>query len=162
MFAAVILALAEPRIDIQDSKVATVVLVDTSAGLSSADLARASEIATNIERARGRHWVRIVPFARGGRPVGDGEFDKTWKLRHTAGESGRGTSIEGAVRDGIASVPSGMVPRLVVISDGNENEGSAARAAWLARQLNIPIDTYSLAGRTQPLLRVEAVSVPTI
>ena len=162
MFAAVVLALAEPQIDIQDSKVATIVLVDTSAGVSSADLVRASEIATAIERARGRHWVRVIPFARGGRPLGDGESDKTWRFRHTAGESGRGTNIEGAVRDGIASVPSGMVPRLVVISDGNENEGSAARAAWLARQLNIPIDTYALTGRTQPLLRVDAVSVPTI
>lgn len=162
MLAAVVLALAEPRVDVWETKVAAVVLVDTSAGLSSADLAKASELATDIEKARGRHWVRVIPFARGGRPVGDGEFKKIWQLRHTAGESGKGTDIESAIRDGIASVPGGMVPRLVVISDGNENEGSVARAAWLARQLNIPIDTYGLAGQTQPLLRVEAVSVPAI
>jgi Ca-activated chloride channel homolog len=55
-----------------------------------------------------------------------------------------------------------MVPRLVVVSDGNENEGSAARAAWLARQLNIPIDTFTLSGKPQPLLRVETVSLPSI
>src|SRR5690242_16796223 len=84
MLAAVVLALAEPRIDVQESKIAAVVLVDTSAGLSNADLARASEIATNIEKSRGRHWVRVIPFSRGGRPVGDGELNKTWKLRHTA------------------------------------------------------------------------------
>ncbi len=39
---------------------------------------------------------------------------------------------------------------LVLISDGKENSGSVARAAWQARQLGIPIDTYPLAGRAQP------------
>lgn len=162
MLTAVVLALAEPRMEVWETKVATIVLVDTSAGLSPEDLQRASEIANQIERARGRHWVRVVPFARGGRASVDGEFDKGWKLRHTAGEAGRGTDIESAVRDAIAAVPGGMVPRIAVVSDGNENEGSAARASWLARQLNIPVDTYSLLGRPQPLLRVETVSLPSI
>src|SRR5687767_4552549 len=38
MAAAVILALAEPRMDVAESKVATAVLVDTSASVSSDDL----------------------------------------------------------------------------------------------------------------------------
>ena len=34
-----------------------------------------------------------------------------------------------------------MVPRLAIISDGNENHGSIARASWLAQQLQVPVDT---------------------
>ena len=39
-----------------------------------------------------------------------------------------------------------MVPRLLLVSDGKENLGSAARAIWQARQLGIPVDTVALAG----------------
>ena len=161
-FVAIILALAEPSTSVSETKVATVVLVDTSAGLSEQDLGRASDLVSKIERARGRHWLRVIPFARHSRALADGEEGRTWKLRATSGEAGRATDIEAAVRDGIASVPGGMVPRLVVISDGNENEGSVARASYLARQLNVPIDTYSLPGKPEPLLRVETVTMPGI
>ena len=53
------------------------------------------------------------------------------------------------------------MPRIVLISDGNENLGSVVRAAWQARQLGIPVDTYSLGGRPKPNLRLESMSLPT-
>src|SRR2546425_2409025 len=40
----------------------------------------------------------------------------------------------------------------------NENLGSVVRAAWQARQLGIPIDTYPLGGRPKPNLRLESMS----
>jgi len=67
------------------------VLADTSASVSAQDLATESSIATQVERARGRHWTRIVPFAHGTRATSPGERSKDgWKLRHTAGAAGRG------------------------------------------------------------------------
>src|SRR5205823_13504446 len=83
-----------------------------------------------------------------------------WDLRHAAGAAGHGTNLEAAVRDGAASLPNGMVPRLLLVSDGNENLGSVARAMWQAQQLGIPIDTIPLAGRPKPGLLLESVSVP--
>ena len=53
-----------------------------------------------------------------------------------------------------------MVPRLLLISDGNENLGSVARAIWQAQQLGVPIDTVALAGRPRPGLRLESVTIP--
>ena len=53
-----------------------------------------------------------------------------------------------------------MVPRLLLISDGNENLGSVARAIWQAQQLGVPIDTVALAGRPKPGLRLESVTIP--
>src|ERR1019366_3254138 len=68
--------------------------------------------------------------------------------------------LENAIRDGAAALPAGMVPRLLLISDGNENLGSVARAIWQARQLGLPIDTVALAGRPKPGLRLDSVTAP--
>ena len=160
-FALIILALASPRIMVFESKVAVVVLADTSASVSAEDLARVSSIASDVERGRGRHWTRVMPFARGTRTASLEEKTKDgWSLRHTAGAAGRGTDLETAIRDGSASLPAGMVPRLLLISDGNENLGRVARAIWQAQQMGIPIDTVALAGRPKPGLRLEGVSIP--
>jgi Ca-activated chloride channel family protein len=159
---AILLALSEPRITVPETKVAAAVLVDTSASVSPDDLARASQIATRINGSKGRHWMRVIPFARSSRQPLSGEFNRSWSLKQTAGEAGRGTDLEAAVREAIAALPGGMVPRVVLLSDGNENHGSIARASWLAQHLHVPIDTIPLAGRPRPNLRVESVSMPLL
>jgi uncharacterized membrane protein len=161
-FVAVLLALAEPVLSVNETKVALALLVDTSASVSAGDLTRASKLADDIQNARGRHWLRVIPFARSTRELTSSENQKTWQLRQTAGEPGRGTDLEGAIREAVASLPAGMVPRVALVSDGRENKGSIARAAWQAQQLGIAIDTYSLAGHPQPALRLESVSLPTL
>jgi Ca-activated chloride channel homolog len=160
-FVCIVLALSGPRVVVYQTKVAVAVLADTSASVSPADLARESAIAGEVEREHGRHWTRIMPFARGTRMVSPEEKSKDgWQLRYTAGAGGRGTDLENAIRDGAAALPAGMVPRLLLVSDGNENLGSVARAIWQARQLGVPIDTVALAGRPKPGLRLDSVTIP--
>ena len=161
-FMAILLALAEPRMILQETKVALAVLVDTSASSSAADLQRASQLAQTMSGARGRHWMKVVPFARSTRDLTSNEQQGNLKLTSTTGEAGRATDLEAAVREAIASLPSGMVPRVALISAGRENRGSIARAAWQAQQLGIPIDTFALAGHPEPALRLESVSLPSI
>ncbi|HUA18329.1 MAG TPA: VWA domain-containing protein [Bryobacteraceae bacterium] len=159
-FVAIILALAEPRITLPQTKMAVAVLVDTSASVSPQDLARASELAAAIDKARGRHRVRVLPFARSVRDLMPAE--RGWRFQSTAGEAGRATDIESAIQEAVSSLPSDLVPRLVLISDGKENAGSITRAAWQAQRLGIPIDTIPLQGRPQPALRLESVTLPTV
>jgi hypothetical protein len=160
-FAAILLALAGPHVVVYESKVAVAVLADTSASVSAQDLATESSVANQVERARGRHWSRIMPFAHGTRAASPAEHSKDgWKLRPTTGAAGRGPDLEAAIRDGAAVLPAGMVPRLVLVSDGNENLGSVARAIWQAQQLGIPVDTIPLAGRPKPGLRLESIAIP--
>ncbi|HEY2845701.1 MAG TPA: VWA domain-containing protein, partial [Bryobacteraceae bacterium] len=159
--AAILLALAQPRIILEETKVALAVLVDTSASSSAADLERASQLARSMSGAQGRHWMKVVPFARSTRSLAPNEEQSTLRLASTAGEAGRATDLEAAVREAIASLPAGMVPRVALITDGKENKGSIARAAWQAQQLGIPIDTFALAGRPKPALRLESVSLPS-
>lgn len=161
-FLAIIAALAGPRLSFYGSKVAVAILADTSRSLTAQDLERASSIATQIERARGRHWTEVIPFARAARKPAPQERGKSWNLHYTAGDAGHATDIEAAIREAIGTLPAEMVRRVVLISDGNENLGSVARAAWQAQQLGIPIDTFSLAGSPPPDLRVESVALPSV
>src|SRR5688572_2681247 len=162
MATAVILALAEPRLQVSETKVAAAVLVDTSSSVTTNDLRGASELVSKLESARGRHWMRVIPFARKPRELADSENRGGWSLKHTAGDGASGTDLEAAIRDASASLPARMVPRILLISDGNENEGSVARAAWTARQFGVPIDTFAMAGSAAPLLRIESITVPSI
>jgi uncharacterized membrane protein len=159
--AAILLALASPHIAVYQTKVAVAVLADTSASVPAEDLQRESALASQVERERGRHWTRVIPFARSTRNAVPGEYTKdAWRLRSTAGAAGRATDIESAIRDGAAALPAGMVPRLLLISDGNENLGSVVRAIWQAQQLGVPIDTIPLAGRPNPGLRLDSIAIP--
>jgi Ca-activated chloride channel homolog len=161
-FVAIALALAGPRLAISESKVAVAVLVDTSASVTEQDLARASEFATAVDHARGRNWTRIIPFARVTRAASETEHGKGWHLKRTAGDGGTATDLEAGVREAMASLPEGMVPRIVLLSDGKENKGSITRAAWQAQQIGIPIDTVALSGRPRPGLHLDAVSLPSL
>jgi Mg-chelatase subunit ChlD len=159
--AAVVLALAQPRVLVYRTRVALALLADTSASMTAADLKTESAFADRVDRARGRHWTTVVPFAAGTRnPAPDEHSKHGWELRHTAGAAGRATSIEAAIREGAAALPAGTVPRLLLISDGKENLGSAARGIWQARQMGIPVDTMALSGQPRPGLLLRSVTLP--
>jgi Ca-activated chloride channel family protein len=154
----ILVALAEPNMNSEESKVAVSVLVDTSASVSEQDLAQASTIASRIVGDKGRNWVKVIPFGRTTRPVSEAE--EKGKLSYTAGAAGRGTDLETALREGMAAMPAGLVPRIALLSDGKENKGSVTRALWQAQQLGVPVDVYPMAGRPKPALRLDSVSFP--
>ncbi len=161
MLAAILFALTQPRMTVYESKVALAILADTSASVSQQDLDNASYAATTLERGRGRNWTQVLPFARSVRnPSPRERTAEAWKFAHTAGSGGRGTDLEAAIREGVATLPAGLVPRVLLISDGNENLGSVTRALWQAQQRGIPIDVIPLAGRPRPALILESVSMP--
>jgi Mg-chelatase subunit ChlD len=160
--AAIIVALAEPRLDVWETKVGVAVLVDTSGSVTTDDLEKASRLVAGLEGQRGRHWMAAMPFARESRELASAEVGSKLTLQLTGGEAGRSTDIESAIRDGIGRVPAGMVPRVVLISDGRENRGSILRAAWQAQQLGIPIDTYPMQGRKPPALRIDQIRMPPV
>jgi Ca-activated chloride channel homolog len=159
-FALILLALAEPSIEISRSRVALGVLVDTSASVSPEDLARASRLVSSMNDNKGRNFLRVIPFARATRAPEAGESESPWRLRPTAGTGAQSTDLEAAIREATASLPSDMLLSLALITDGRENQGSVARAAWQAQQAGIPIATFAMQGRPRPPLRLESISVP--
>ena len=161
-FSAVLLAIAEPVLKTFETKTAVVVLADTSASISPDDLKKESDYLNAMQSAKGRNVMRVMPFARSTRPLEPSETAKGWALKNTASDAGRGTGIESAMRDGLAGLPEGLVPRVLLMSDGRENSGSAARASWQAKQLGVAVDVLPLAGRPQPAIRIESVSMPPV
>ncbi len=159
-FALILIALAEPSITMPETKTGAVVLVDTSASVSDADLRRESSIVSGIAASRGRNWMRVVPFARRPREMQAGETSAGWRLQHTPGDEGKATDLEAALRDSMSAVPFGRIPRLVLISDGNENEGSSARAIAQLQRVAVPVDTFAVDGRVRSGLQLVSASMP--
>jgi Ca-activated chloride channel homolog len=69
----------------------------------------------------------------------------------------RGTNIAAAIDAAVAGIPPGYVPRVVLVSDGNQTEGDAVRVALGA---GVRVDTVALPTRTEPEVQVSAVDVP--
>lgn len=161
-FSAVLLAIAEPVLKTFETKTAVIVLADTSASISPADLKKESDYLNAMQSAKGRNTMRVMPFARSTRPLDPSETAKGWSLKNTAADAGRGTGLESAIRDGLASLPEGLVPRVLLLSDGRENSGSAARAAYQAKELGVAVDVVPLAGRPKPDIRIESISMPPV
>ncbi|HYA18632.1 MAG TPA: VWA domain-containing protein [Bryobacteraceae bacterium] len=157
MAACVVFAISAPSFNWRDQKVALALLVDTSASISDADLNRENRLLQDINRARGGNLLQIIPFARTPRPLDPDEGDR---IKRTSGAAGRATNLEAPVREALASLPAGMLHRIALVSDGNENEGSVTRVAWQAQQAGVHVDTIALAGREQPKLKTEAVGIP--
>src|SRR6185312_2694787 len=151
-------ALAEPALRMPETKTGVVVLADTSASISDKDLEREQALVKGMAQAVGHNWMRVIPFARRARDLKPQEVQGGWRLERTADENGKSTDLEAAIREGISAVPNGRIPRLVLISDGKENEGSSARAIAQLQRLGIPVDTFSLPGRPENGLRILSTS----
>jgi len=160
MLLMIALALAGPVLSWQERKVALAVVADTSASLSKQDLAREQNILKQLDSAKGSNEMDVIPFARAPRELGSNEAD--FKIEATAGAAGKGTNLEAPVRSALASLPAGMLHRVLLITDGNENEGALTRAAWQAKELHVPIDTIALAGRDRPQILAEAMGLPSV
>src|SRR5579884_124875 len=158
--AAIVIALSEPTTTVPRTRVGAVVLVDTSASITRGDLDRAASLIVEMQRHRHGNWIKVVPFAGQPRPLSRRETTGDLRLLNTANESGNSTNIEAALTGSMSAIPSGYIPRLVLLSDGNENEGSTARAIAELQRLHVPVDTIPLAGRQNNGFRLESVSMP--
>jgi Mg-chelatase subunit ChlD len=69
----------------------------------------------------------------------------------------QGTNIAAALEVARAAVPPSHVPRLVLLSDGNQTAGDAVRTAVRG---GVPVHTVPLPSRTDPEVQVSAVNVP--
>src|SRR5581483_3112698 len=157
---AIVIALAEPTTTLPQTHTGAVVLVDTSDSITREDLNRAGSLIVDMQRHKHGNWMKVVPFAGQPRALSSEEIAGTFHLVNTAHESGNSTNIEAALTGSMSAIPSGYIPRLILLSDGNENEGSTARAIAELKRLHVPVDTIPLAGRQNTGLRLESLSIP--
>ncbi|MBI1291342.1 VWA domain-containing protein [bacterium] len=73
---------------------------------------------------------------------------------------GSQTDIASAVRLALAAFPGDTIRRVVLISDGNENSGSALEMARVARGAGVPIDVMPVRYDSRNDLKIDKLVVP--
>ena len=86
------------------------------------------------------------------RPAGTASVDASRE-----DEAAKGTDIGSAIEVAAAAIPPFYVPKIVVLSDGNQTSGDAVRSALNA---GIPVSTVPLKTRDDPEVQLSAVKVP--
>lgn len=156
--AAVATALARPVWIDQDDKVATVVLVDVSESVSDGQLAAAAGYVEQLQRAAGeRDRVFAVTFAERPRraELRDGRFALD---RHPSG--GAGTNVQAAIQLAYGLFPPGYLPRLVILSDGNETEGDLLAESYRAGELGVRVSWQAFPADAAREIRVAGLRLP--
>jgi len=151
VFLLLVLALAQPVLRVEESRMSVVAAADVSASIPGRQLEREREFLQGLERERGRHDLRAMVF---------GEAAQSgWPPQRPADVSRR-TDIESALRAALASLPPDRIPRVLLLSDGLANQGAVERAAYQAREQGVPVDTAAVEGRPVPPLRILSVNAP--
>jgi Mg-chelatase subunit ChlD len=111
------------------------------------------EAAKFLERATAAAGNNKVAFVRFGAEPGPVVNDRT----ATVVANKQGTNIAAALEVARASIPPSHVPRLVLLSDGNQTAGDGLRTALRG---GVPVYTVPLSARTEPEVQVSGVNVP--
>ena len=160
--AAAAIALARPTWVTRESKVATVVLVDVSDSISDRQLEAARRYVGELATATGGdRWLGVVTFAE--KPLVETRKDGSYPLaRHTAGAARgqAGTDIQSAMQLGYGLYPPGHLPRLIVISDGNQTTGDLASEAYRAKELGVKVSWRTFDEDPTREIRVVGLKVP--
>jgi len=159
--AAAALALARPSWVTRDSKVATVVLVDVSDSVSDAQLDAARGYVEELRAAKGRGWMSVVTFAEKPEvaPRADGKYVIA---RHAAGRArgGAGTDIQSAVQLAYGLFPAGHLPRMIVVSDGNQTAGDLVSEAYRAKEMQVRVSWKTFPEDQVREIRVVGLRLP--
>ncbi|HJT36300.1 MAG TPA: FixH family protein [Pirellulales bacterium] len=128
-----------------------VLAVDQSLSVGD-EAAKTTEAFLNeIAERRGPHRIAYLPFAaapglaKSDRPSGEPAFDR------------QGTNLAAVIEAAAGSAPPAYVPQIVLLTDGNQTEGDALRAALRA---GMPVSTVPLKTRDDPEVQVSSVNVP--
>ncbi len=147
LVAGIAIALARPTWTSSDNKVATVLIVDVSDSVSDAQLEQARAYAAQVKEAKGEQdRVYLITFAERPILIRDGKPQSI--ARHKG--AGAGSNIQAAVQLAYGIYPDGYLPRMVVVSDGNQTHGDLLSESYRAQEMGVPISFKTFdAGQTQ-------------
>ena len=157
VIAAIALALARPSWITRDDRIATVLVVDVSDSVSDPQLEAARRYVEAMAAARGEGDLQVVTFAEKPRVVRSesGTFAIT---RHA--KAGAGTDIQAAMQLAYGLYPDGHLPRLVIVSDGNQTAGDVLTEAYRAKQLGVRVSWRTFDQGKAQEIRVAGLALP--
>ncbi len=155
-------ALCEPAIRDESEKLAVTAVIDMSRSVPTAVQARAEafvEEAAAVGRSERLDLLGAITVTREAKVQGLPSLAASDIDAQGIG-SVDGTNLESAVRTALAVRPADAAYRLLLVTDGNETEGSLLAAAESARAQNVPVDVLPLTYRYDSEVIVEAVDTP--
>jgi uncharacterized membrane protein len=154
------IALARPSWITQTQKVATIVLVDVSDSVSDKQLEQTRQYLDQIEDKEGAGNLQLITFAE--KPTvarkQDGKHLSAAIARHVGG--GAGTDTQAAMQLAYGMYPDGYLPRMVIVSDGNQTQGDVAVEAYRAKELHVKVSWRAFDSEPVPEVRVVGVTLP--
>jgi len=155
-----VLGLAGPRYFGQADEQAVAFLVDVSDSVTPPMRERQQTFLRDATAAMSdRDKSAIIAFA--GQAVVEQPLASARPVNPVASiiEGGR-TDLAGAIRLALATLPSTMARKIVVLSDGNENVGKAVDQARVSNAVGVPIHVVPLAQQSGPEVLVRNVETP--
>jgi len=139
VIAGVAIALSRPSWVTEQSKVSTVLLVDVSDSVSDKQLEAAKKYVDDFEAKEGEGNLQLVTFAEKPAVVRkeDGKALSAGVKRHAG--AGAGTDVQSAMQLAYGLYPDGYLPRMVMVTDGNQTAGDAAVEAYRAKELGVKV-----------------------
>jgi len=148
--------------------------VDESLSVDDESQTAAEDFIRKAVETSGDHQFAILPFAKSPREFVTAVPEKSAEDEEKAtdetdetdlitfdpeepDESLQGTNLQAVIEVAAAGIPPHYVPKLVLLSDGNETAGDARRAALSS---GLPISTVAMKTRDDPEVQVSAVNVP--
>lgn len=158
---ALVFALAQLELVRRSNLLTVYYLLDLSDSVPGASQERARALVTELNRRMtsrdeaGMIVFGAVPSLETPATVG---YEFEGKIASTVDTTR--SDLAGAIRLAMAAFPADRMRRIVLLSDGNENKGSALETARLARNNDIPIDVIPLRYEAWQDVAIEKVIIP--
>ncbi len=162
--ALVVIALAEPNWLTLMNRLTVLFVVDASDSIDRQELKQAIDYVNAAAKQRdAERGDRAGVVVFGKEPAVEvPPIDHPWQLARIESDyEPRYTNLEAALKLAQATLPADSAKRIIIISDGNENEGRAQPVAAELLASGIGIDTVPITYSRKGDVRVEKVAVPT-
>jgi Mg-chelatase subunit ChlD len=155
--------LAEPRVQLSANDLAVAFLLDRSDSITPSMQADQERwLADALQHKARQDQAAVISF--GGEPVVDRALSTEPdppRLSPSTNVSPSSTDIAAAIRAGLAVLPPSSARRLVLLTDGQENQEKADTAAALASAAGVQLLAVPLDSLRGPEVLVHALDAPT-
>jgi Mg-chelatase subunit ChlD len=160
-FTALVIALASPWAPLRTEKLAVTVLMDTSASMPRESLQHGEAMLRDLVHKNSGADLRLITFAQHAKLLNvPAQADQVKIPQGVDPKEGMATNLEEALQLALSTFPLQGQRRILLISDGNENQGHALTEALRARESGVAVFTVP-AGGTAPLsVQLENVASP--
>ena len=161
--ALLVAVLAEPRVQLSANDLAVAFLLDRSDSVTPAMREDQERFLADALQHKGQQdQAAVISF--GGDPVLDRALSTesdTPRLSSSDNLNPSATNIAAAIRAGLAVLPPSAARRLVLLSDGQQNQEDAMAAAALASAARVQLMSVPLDAVRGPEVLVRALDAPT-